>query len=106
MKDRRIAVSMMSILLTVSAYAGNPFLDAKDDKPVSANFHGTEWNDEYIDGEIPLTARAVTTRIAKTPWGAIFKIEFTDIKSRAEPKREIKPEYFIVTDKQIVLLNE
>ena len=48
----------------------------------------------------------MTTRLAKMPWGAIFKIEFTDIKSRAEKQREIRPDYFIVTDDRIVLLNE
>jgi hypothetical protein len=46
-------------------------------------------------------------RIAKMPWGAIFKIEFTDLKSRAPDKREIPPpQYFIVTDDRIVLLSE
>jgi hypothetical protein len=45
-------------------------------------------------------------RLAKMPWGAIFKIEFTNIKSRAPQKREIRPDYFIVTDERIVLLNE
>jgi hypothetical protein len=92
--------------LAVSVYAANPFLDAKDDKPVSAKFRGTEWGDEIQQEEIPLTARVVTTRVAKIPWGAIFKIEFTDLKSRAPKKREIRPDYFIVTDERIVLLNE
>jgi hypothetical protein len=96
----------ISILLPVSAVAANPFLDAKDDKPVSAKFRGTEWSDEIGRDEIPLTARVVTTRIAKMPWGAIFKIEFTDLKSRADKQREILPDYFIVTDDRIVLLNE
>jgi hypothetical protein len=96
----------MSILLTVSAFAVNPFLDAKDDKPVSAKFRGTEWGDEIQQEEIPLTARVVTTRLATMPWGAIFKIEFTDLKSSAPQKREIRPDYFIVTDDRIVLLNE
>src|SRR5438094_735239 len=96
----------MSILFAAPAFAANPFLNAKDDKPVSANFRGTEWNDENIEGEIPLTARVVTTRIAKMSWGAIFKIEFADLKSRAEPKREIQPQYFIATNDRIVLLNE
>jgi hypothetical protein len=99
----------MSLLLSVSAFAANPFLDAKDDKPVSANFRGTEWNDENIEGEIPLTARVVTTCVAKMQWGAIFKIEFTDLKSRSPEteKREIpEPRYFIVADDRIVLLNE
>jgi len=102
----RIATITISILLPVSAFAANPFLDAKDDKPVSAKFRGTEWGDEIGRDEIPLTARVVTTRIAKMPWGAIFKIEFTDLKSSAPQKREIRPDYFIVTDDRIVLLNE
>jgi len=97
---------MIPILLTVSAYSANSFLDALDDKPVSARFRGTEWGDNIDEGEIALTARAITTRIAKMPWGAIFKIKFTDLKSRAKKRREIQPEYFVVTDDRIVLLNE
>ena len=105
-----VGLVVISVSLTVSAYAANPFLDAKEDKPVSANFRGTEWSDEFpeeLPHEIPLTARVVTTRIAKMPWGAIFKIEFTDLKSRAPENREIpEPRYYIVTDARIVLLNE
>jgi hypothetical protein len=96
----------MSILLTVSAYSANPFLDAPDDKPVVAKFRGTEWSDNISEGEIPLTARVITTRAANMPWGAIFKIEFTGLKSRAPEPRKISPDYFIVTDDRIVLLNE
>src|SRR6266436_9701750 len=106
MSHCRIATITISTLLPVSSWAANPFLDAKDDKPVSAKFRGTEWSDEIGRDEIPLTARVVTTRIAKMPWGAIFKIEFTDLKSRAKKRREIRPDYFIVTDDRIVLLNE
>jgi len=94
------------ILVAVPAFAANSFLDAKDDKPVSAKFRGTEWGDEIQQEEIPLTARLVTTRVAQMPWGAIFKIEFTDLKSSAPKKREIRPDYFIATDDRIVLLNE
>jgi hypothetical protein len=97
---------MMASLLPVSAFAANQFLEAKDDKPVSATFRGTEWGDEIEQEEIPLTARVVTTRIAKMPWGAIFKIEFTDLTSSAQKHREIRPDYFIVTDDRIVLLKE
>ena len=96
----------MSILLTASTYAANPFLDAKDDKPVSANFRGAEWGDNISQDEIALTARVVTTRVVKMPWGAIFKIRFTDLKSRAPEPRKIEPEYFVVTDDRIILLNE
>jgi len=101
-----MATSAMLILVTASAFAANPFLNAKDDKPVSATFRGSEWGEEIDQDEIPLSARVITTRLAKMPWGAIFKIEFTDIKSRAEKTREIGPDYFIVTDDRIVLLNE
>jgi hypothetical protein len=96
----------ISILLSVSLHAGNPFLDARDDKPVTANFRGTEWGDNIDQNDIPLTARVIITRIAKTSWGAIFKIEFVDLKSRAKERRKIAPDYYIVTDDRIVLLNE
>src|SRR5437867_4138940 len=96
----------MSFVASVCADAANPFLGAPGDKPMSAKFRGTEWGDEIQQDEIPLTALVVTTRIAKMPWGAIFKIEFTDLESRAPQKREIRPDYFIVTDDRILLLNE
>src|SRR5262245_6444720 len=106
MKHWQIATLTMSILMPAYTFAANSFLDAKDDKPASAKFRGTEWGDEIQQDEIPLTAQVVTTRVAKMPWGAIFKIEFTDLKSSAPQKREIRPDYFIVTDDRIVLLNE
>lgn len=99
-------VATMSIFLADSAFAVNPYLNAKDDKPVSIEVRGKEWNDEYTDGDIPLTMRMITTRIASMPWGAIFKIQFADPKSRAKQKREVRPLYFIATDDHIVLLNE
>jgi hypothetical protein len=106
MNRRRLAITTIAILFSVPAYAANPFLDAPNDQPVSAKFRGTEWSDDIGEEEIPLAARVVTTRIAKMAWGAIFKIEFTDLKSRADKPREIRPDYFIVTDDRIVLLNE
>jgi len=96
----------MSILLATSASAANPFLDAKDDKPVSINVRGTEWNDEEIRGDTPLTARMITTRIASMSWGAIFKVEFVDLKSRIKKHDVMRPDYFIATDDRIFLLNE
>src|SRR5215831_20146572 len=107
---RRMAIMMMMMMMMslfpVLDYAANPFLDASNDQPISAKFRGTEWSDDIGEQEIPLTARLLTTRIATMRWGAIFKIEFTDVKSRAEKQREIRPDYFIVTDNRIVLLNE
>jgi hypothetical protein len=94
------------MLIPVLGYAANPFLEAKDDKPVSAKFRGIEWGDDIGEQDIAFAARVVTTRTAKMPWGAIFKIEFTNLKSHAEKQREIRPDYFIVTDNRIALLNE
>jgi hypothetical protein len=108
-----MAIMMMTMLISVSGYAANPFLGTTDDKPVSATFQGTQWGDDIEEEEVPLTVRVLTTRVAKMDWGAIFKIEFTDVTSRARnpagvrpKKREIRPDYFIVTDNRIVLLNE
>ena len=100
-----VCLGALLALMANATFAANPFLNAKDDKPVSANFRGQEWNDEYTDGEIPLTARMVTTRMAQMPWGAIFKVEFVDLKSRAKQKREILPLYFIATDDRIVVFD-
>jgi hypothetical protein len=102
----RVGIVAISILLVAPAYAANPLLEAPDDRPVSAKFRGTEWSDDIKEEQIPLTARVITTRVAKMSWGAIFKIEFTDLKSRAKKPRQIRPDYFIVTDERIVLLNE
>ncbi|HEY5992505.1 MAG TPA: hypothetical protein VIU10_07990 [Candidatus Udaeobacter sp.] len=106
MKHCRIVTMTIAVFLSVSAYGANPFLDAPDNKPVSAKFRGTEWSDDTSNEEIPLAARVITTRLAKMSWGAIFKIEFTDLKSRAKKRRKIPPDYFILTDERIVLLNE
>ncbi len=106
MHGRPVAILTASILLMATAYAVNPFLDAPNDKPAAAKFRGAEWGDEIPQEEIPLSARVVTTRIARMPWGAIFKIEFNDLKSHAPQPRKIEPEYFVVTDDQIVLLRK
>jgi hypothetical protein len=108
-----MAAMMLVALSPVSTYAANPFLKTPDDKPLSAIFRGTEWGDEIEQEEIPFTARVITTRIARMDWGAIFKIEFTDVTPLAKKpagvrpkKREIRSEYFVVTENRIVLLNE
>src|SRR5256886_8259372 len=113
MNGLRIATMTMLMSPAVSAFGANPFLDALADKPVSAKFEGSQWGDDIEEEEIPLTMQVVTTRVSKMAWGAIFKIEFSDVTSRARnpagvrPKlREIRPDYFVVTDDRIVLLNE
>ena len=106
MKCGLLLFAVTGLGLVAPTFAANPILNANDDKPVSTTVRGMEWNDEYTNGEIPLTGRMITTRIGAMPWGAIFKIEFTDLKSKAEQKREIGPLYFIATDDRIYLLNE
>lgn len=106
MNRRRLAITTMAILFSLPAYAANPFLNQPNDQPMAAKFRGTEWSDDIGEEEVPLSARVVTTRIAEMRWGAIFKIEFTDLKSRAEEQREIRPDYFVVTNNRIILLNE
>jgi hypothetical protein len=104
---RSIAISAGALAMLANiAYAANPFLDAPDDRPVSAKFRGTEWGDNIDEEEIPLSANVVTTRMAEMPWGSIFKIEFNDLSSKRKERREIRPEYLIVTDDRIMLLNK
>ena len=64
---------MIVSLFPVLSYAANAFLNASNDQPISAKFRGTEWSDDIGEKDIALTATVVTTRIAKMPWGALFK---------------------------------
>ena len=86
--------------------AVNPFLQAKDSEPVVSKFTGVEWNDEFAPEDIRLTGRGVTQRVAQMPWGAVFRISFDDLKSKAPEKREIRTLHFVATDDVIALLNE
>jgi hypothetical protein len=106
----RLRVGFASVLLSflwVSlAFAGNPFLSAKSDEPVSAKFKGTEWNDEFEKEEYGWSARVTTKRVATAKWGAFFKITFDEISTKAPQKREMRVLYFFTTDNEIVLFNE
>ena len=106
MKLRKLTLLAVALLAATAVYGANPFLNEPDDKPVAAKFRGAEWGDNIAQEEIGLSARVVTTRIAKMSWGEIYQISFTDIASRAQVRRKISPEYFIVTDDRIILLNE
>ena len=63
------AMMILLLLIPASEYAANPFLNTLDNKPISSEFRGSEWSDEIDQEEIPLRARASTTRIATMPWG-------------------------------------
>ena len=57
---------MMTLLISASGYAANPFLNTPDDKPLSAKFRGTEWSEDIGEQDVPLTARVVTTKIERS----------------------------------------
>jgi hypothetical protein len=86
-----IATGTILISLVTSVFDVNPFLKITDDKQVAARFYGTELGDEIDAEEIPLIARVVMRRIASMPWEAVFKIEFTGLKSNA-PRRWMSAE--------------
>jgi hypothetical protein len=105
--NRTTFIFLSLLFCTISSSeAANPFLSAPDGKPMAAKFRGAEWGDNIAQEEIGLSARVVTTRLATMSWGEIYRIDFTDIASRARERRKIPPDYFIVTDDRIVLLNE
>jgi hypothetical protein len=39
-------------------------------------------------------------------WGAVYKISVDSIVSKAPQPRQLPPQYFLVTDKEIVIINE
>ena len=104
----KLVLSAVAVLLvgSLSANAANPFLKARDDRPVTVELRGTEWGDDINGHEAPLSATMVTRRVAAMSWGAVFQVRFEQIESRSQPPRKIKPEWFVVTDGRIYLLNE
>ena len=88
-----------------AARAANPFLTATSDAPTAARFVGTEWGDSIEGKELPLGAQVVTTRLVQLPFGAVFRIAFTEIASRASPPRQISAYDFLATDSEIILLS-
>ena len=65
MKFWRLIVLALVLLPLAETRAANPFLSAPDGKPVSAKFRGAEWGDNIAQEEIGLSARVVTTRVAR-----------------------------------------
>ena len=88
-----------------AALAANPFLTAASDTPAVARFAGSEWGDAIAAKELPLSAQVVTTRLVQLPFGAVFRISFTEIGSQNKPPRQISAYDFLATDNEIVLLS-
>jgi len=87
------------------ALAKNPFLSAISDDRALATFSGTEWGDELGPKELPLSARVVTTRVARMPWGEVYQLAFESIRSQTSKPRTIAPLHLLVTDKEIVRIS-
>ena len=91
------------LTLATAVFAANPYLDLKDDQPVTTTYTGKEWGDEIqapTEEGIDFSAKVTMTRTAAMSWGQIVKVTF-------EPKgtRNISPIFLLVTDKEILLLN-
>lgn len=99
-------LSLLAFALTsLSVEAANPYLKATGEEPAVASFQGKEWGDEIESDHSPLSAQVTTQRVATMPWGALFKITFSDVKSKVKP-RELRSWLFLATDERIVLINE
>lgn len=105
MKAFPLAVAVL-VAAHVCASAANPFLAASDEREVSAKFSGVEWGEQVKGEETRLSATLVTRRVATMSWGAVFELRFEQIQSRSKPPRAIEPEWFVVTDDRVYLLNE
>lgn len=100
------AILLGALLFGTSARAANPFLSAADDQPVGANFTGTQWGDAIAEGERPLSARVVTTRLLQLSFGAVFKIDFIEVADKGAPPRRLLPWYFLATDSEIAVIKD
>jgi hypothetical protein len=70
------------------------------------NFEGPSGGDEFSRTKSRSLPESLPRASPRCRGGAIFKIEVTDLESGATQRREIRPDYFIVTDDRIILLNE
>ena len=106
MKRRRIATMIISILLSTFTQAANPFLDARTTSQCPPNFKGPSGAMRFSSTK-SRSLREWLRRASPRCRGARFsKSNLPTLESRAPQKREIRPDYFIVTDDRIVLLNE
>ena len=95
----------------VCALGANPYLHLPDDKPVTREFVGEEWDQERLginekgDGSkrAPLSATVNTLRLETMPWGEIYRITFKVTPAASE--RNVGPYYLLVTDDEILELN-
>ena len=84
--------------------AANPYLSLPDDKPVTREFTGKQWDNDKVDSpaETALTAQVTTVRLEKMSWGEIYRITFKT--KPPEAGEEIGAHYLLVTDNEILHL--
>ena len=104
--------SLLALLASAAfALGANPYLHLPDDKPVTREFKGEEWDQDRLgindkgDGAKrgPLSATVTTVRLETMPWGEIYRITFKVTPAASE--RSIGPFYLLVTDNEILLLS-
>ena len=101
----RLASVLVALLSGVSAaIAANPYLSLPDDKPVTREFAGKQWDNDKEDapGETPLTAQVTTARLEKMAWGEIYRITFKTKPAAAGDK--IGTHFLLVTDNEVLHL--
>ena len=76
----------------VCALGANPYLHLPDDRPVTREFAGEEWDQERIgidnagqqSRRAPLSATVTTLRLETMPWGEIYRITFKVLPAASE----------------------
>jgi hypothetical protein len=102
---RMVSSAILAFMaLPVVAAAANPYLALPDDRPVTREFTGTQWDNEKEDspGETPLTAQVTTMRLEQMEWGAIYRITFKT--NPANAAEQIGTYYLLVSDNEILHL--
>lgn len=97
-------ILLLSLLASGESRAENPYLQARDDKPVGVDLQGTEWGDDIDGGERTLAARMTTTRVAVLPYGAVFRIEFVSLPTQAQMPRALPRWLLLATAQEIAIL--
>lgn len=105
---KRLLGALLTLLCSLPAAsagpADNPYLQARDDRPISVELQGTEWGDDIDGGERRLAARMTTTRIATLPFGAVFRVEFVALPTGGAMPRALPRWLLLATASEIALL--
>ncbi len=107
-QNRLLFATISLALACQAAIAANPYLNCSSTKAHTVLVRGKQWGDgrggvDTGSAEVACTAKMISVCVAKTSWGGIYKISLTGF---APDARSVKPDYYVVTDGNIALLNE